>query len=71
VTSTTDGKKYDVFICFCGKQDSAGICEHFPRGTMSVERIITPGIRVIPRPSLDDIVRAGTAFVTDTSFGGE
>lgn len=28
MTSTTDGKIYHNIICTCGKQNTAGICDH-------------------------------------------
>jgi len=48
MNSTTAGWMYQMIICSCGRQNSAGVCEHFPNGSLYREHAITPGTKFIP-----------------------
>jgi hypothetical protein len=41
--STSDGKIYRWIVCACGKQNSAGICEHV-KNPIRIERVEPPKI---------------------------
>lgn len=48
MNSTTDGWAYRMLICSCGRQNSAGICSHFPNGAIYREQFVGPWAKLYP-----------------------